>query len=368
MNNRELALSALKGLSPDRMPWFADLSYWYYGNQMRKNLPEQYKGEDGYLRLHQDMGVGIYLYAPSPVLERYDETVLYKEQQNEDILVASFSTPLGELKSIQRYSAQSCSLGYVEHFVKEPKDLAIMKYIFEHAIFKQNYDEFARIDRAWGPWGLPAMLPPRCTSPLQLLLTRWAGVETTVSLYMDAKNDLEATLHCLENLDNELYDMLANAPGVLIIFTENLDASVTGQHFMQTYEIPYWQKRIKQLHNHDKLVGLHNDGSIAGSLPLLCQTDFDFVEAVTPAPVGDLDIKKIRSLTQDKIVVWGGIPGAIFSPVYSDDYFEAFVRNVLMTFPIGSAFVLGVADQVPPDASLERVRRVREITDDLNCT
>lgn len=49
--------------------------------------------------------------------------------------------------------------------------------------------------------------------------------------------------------------------------------------------------------------------------------------------------------------------------LYSDGYFETFVRNVLKTFPIGSDFVLGVADQVPPDANLSRVRMVRDIID-----
>jgi len=132
---------------------------------------------------------------------------------------------------------------------------------------------------------------------------------------------------------------------------------------MRTYEIPYWRKRTKQLQEKGKIVGIHNDGCVAGSLGLLSQAHFDFVEAVTPAPFGDLEIEQIRQLTHNKIVVWGGIPGALFSPLYSDDYFETFVRNVLKTFPIGSDFVLGVADQVPPDANLSRVRMVRDIID-----
>ncbi|MFA6426418.1 MAG: hypothetical protein WCW64_09600 [Phycisphaerae bacterium] len=368
MNQRELVLSVLKGTSPDRIPWFADLSYWYNGSQINGKLPEKYRGEEGYLQLHKDVGVGIYLYAPFPVLELYDETVTYNEQKDGDLLITSFSTPLGKLTSLQKYSAQTYSMGYIEHFVKEPKDLAVMRYIFEHMLFKQNYEQFTRVDKAWGPYGLPAILPPHSTSPLQLLLTRWAGVETTISLYMDAKNELEQTLSHLQACDDPLFELLAAAPGTLVIFTENLDAAVTGRNFMQLYEIPYWQKRVKQLQDKGKIIGIHNDGCVAGSLGLLSETNFDFVEAVTPAPVGDMEIEKIRDITQDKIIVWGGVPGAIFSPVYSDDFFKQFVSKVLMTFPIGSGFVLGVADQVPPDASLERVRVVRDIIDNFNYT
>lgn len=362
MNNRELLLSKLNGTPTDQMPWFADLSYWYQSKQISGQLPDKYQGEDGYLKLHQDMGAGIYLYAPYPVTESYDQTVVYQEKQDGNFFITTISTPIGELKSVQKFSTQTYSMGYTEHLIKKPKDLAIMRYIFEHTLFKQNYDEFSRTDQAWGHWGLPAMLPPRCTSALQLLLTRWAGVETTISLYMDAQNELEQTISHLQACDDTLYDMFARAPGTLIIFTENLDASVTGQRFMEQYEIPYWQKRIRQMRN--KLVGLHNDGGVAGSLNLLSQTDFDFVEAVTPAPVGDCEIEQIKQCAQGKITIWGGIPGALFSPVYSDDFFKDFVRKLLTAFPVNSDFVLGVADQVPPDASLARVQMVRKILQD----
>jgi len=148
------------------------------------------------------MGVGIYLYAPFPVLEQYDETVNVEEQQNGDLFTTTISTPLGRLTSVQKYSSQTYSLVYIEHFIKKPEDLAIMRYLAGHTNFTKNFESFSRIDRIWGPGGMPAMLPPRCTSPLQLLLTRWAGIETTIALYMDAPDEWEQTLGTLETCDD----------------------------------------------------------------------------------------------------------------------------------------------------------------------
>ena len=60
-------------------------------------------------------------------------------------------------------------------------------------------------------------------------------------------------------------------------------------------------------------------------------------------------------------VVVGGLPGVFFSPQYTKEHFEGFVRQALSAFPRGRGFVLGVADQVPPDGEFERMCSVRDI-------
>ena len=60
-------------------------------------------------------------------------------------------------------------------------------------------------------------------------------------------------------------------------------------------------------------------------------------------------------------MLWGGCRAGIFSRNFSDQYFEDYVMNVLHV--ADERFVLGVADQVPPDAVPWRVGRVRELVD-----
>ena len=57
----------------------------------------------------------------------------------------------------------------------------------------------------------------------------------------------------------------------------------------------------------------------------------------------------------------GGIPGACFSDQVSDAEFDEFVIRVLSVMRHEPRYVLGVADQVPPDGSERRIARVGEL-------
>ena len=101
-----------------------------------------------------------------------------------------------------------------------------------------------------------------------------------------------------------------------------------------------------------------------GCLPLLTECGFDVAEAVTPAPVGDIEIEQLRRMAGDSIVIWGGLPGSLFTPQFTDTEFDAYVRRILDAFRHDNKFVLGVGDQVPPDAIIERIKRVSHIIDE----
>jgi len=252
--------------------------------------------------------------------------------------------------------------------VKNAEDLRVVRYLFSHRTIAPHYEDFERVDRLWNGWGMACAVAPCCVCPLQRLLTRWAGLPLTVELLADAREEMEETFACLEEADDPIFQILCSSPARLIIFPENLSGEVTGRNLLRRYAIPYWQRRVEQLHRAGKLVALHNDGTLRASLPLLLDAGLDAVESVTPAPVGDMTVEEIRTATARKAVVWGGLPGALFSPLYSEDFFVAHIRHVLDVFPPGSGFILASADQVPPDATLSRIRLVREIAEEKTAT
>jgi hypothetical protein len=91
---------------------------------------------------------------------------------------------------------------------------------------------------------------------------------------------------------------------------------------------------------------------------------FDFIESLTPTPVGDLavaDWADFCGTTPTKF--WGGIPGAYFSPTVSEQEFERHVRATLAVMRTAPRYVLGVADQVPPDGLEHRLLRVAELVE-----
>jgi hypothetical protein len=389
MTERERLLAVLRGEMPDRTPWYGDLSWWHAAHMRDGTLPPEFAdAATGYLRMHQAAGVGIYLYAPFLWHQEYDETVSVSVTAEDGLNRTEIATPVGTVRSVTQDLPESSTSANVEHFVKAgaihesplqnyvghrvnvgaihesplQNDLAVMRWLAEHQRVTPNYEAFEACDALWGDQGFACALSPVCTAPIQSFLTRLAGVETTVALlHSEARDELELTFDAMERADDAVFEIIAAGPAVYVEFPENLSAEITGRRLMRGYAVPYWRRRIEQLHAAGKIVGIHNDGTLRGSLDLLIEAGFDVVESATPAPVGDMSLEEIRDTASGRIIVWGGLPGALFSPLYSDEYFDSFVRETLAVFPRGSGFVLGVADQVPPDAAFERICRVQEI-------
>lgn len=104
-----------------------------------------------------------------------------------------------------------------------------------------------------------------------------------------------------------------------------------------------------------------------GLLPRLVQVGFDAIEALTPQPGGDLPIEKIREIANnDRVILWGGVPGILFAPPYCWEDMKQHVEKVLECWA-GTPFILGVADQVPPDGDIRfchKIARLIENWDD----
>jgi hypothetical protein len=106
------------------------------------------------------------------------------------------------------------------------------------------------------------------------------------------------------------------------------------------------------------------DGTLKGLLREEASTGIDVIEAMTPDPVGDVPIEQWEELAGNpETILWGGIPGVYFTSKVSDEEFDRHVRSVLDVMRSRPRYVLGVADQVPPDCLEYRVRRVRELVE-----
>jgi hypothetical protein len=363
----------------DQTPWYADLSWWYAAQEQKGDLPQAFKDEDadsglyhshfqlvptvgkGYLKMHQDLGAGICFYAPMVWKETFTEEIRFVTKAEGNLTISRITTPVGELESVSEYLPDSYTSAYRSHYIKCPDDLKVIRYIWENREITPDYAQFERVDRLWGGTGVAFCLGPLCTAHLQTLISRWAGIETTVSILVEAPAQLKETLDVLQAADDPIFEVIADSPAKAVEFADNVDGELTGKNLLREYVLPYWTRRVRQLQAKGKFVGVHNDGGVKSALPIIIEAGFDFVEAVTPAPVGDLSLEEIKNLTDGKIVVIGGLPGAFFSSLYPREFFENHVHKALSTFPHGKGFVLGVADQVPPDSEPGRIQLVREI-------
>ncbi len=76
-------------------------------------------------------------------------------------------------------------------------------------------------------------------------------------------------------------------------------------------------------------------------------------------------MQEIADTVTSDTIIWGGLPGVVFTPNFSEEDFVAHVKSVLQVMRRNPHYVLGVADQVPPDGLLERVGAVAALCDEF---
>jgi hypothetical protein len=115
-----------------------------------------------------------------------------------------------------------------------------------------------------------------------------------------------------------------------------------------------------RLHAAGKLVLTHADGENRALLPLYPACDFDVAESVCPQPMTQSTLAEIRAGMGHKITVWGGIPSiTLLRDSMTDQTFEAYLDATFGVLGAGDHLILGVSDNVPPDADLARLEQVR---------
>jgi len=363
MTMRQRVMAVFDGKVPDVMPWFADLTYWISGQRSKGVFPKEYEGDEGYLKLHKDLGVGVFLYSPSVHYGKRDESLFTSTHEKDGELdVCEIHTPAGALRSIRKYCPTSISSAPVEYAVKTPVDLRVLRCLISAEEVFPNYEPFERIDALWGEDGIPVLLPPR--TPLARLTVEWAGIENLTFLLADYPEEIEKTIDVIAQKDDEIYEIICRSPALVVEFPDNLTAETTGG-FFKRYSVNYYLKRINQLHEAGKIVGVHLDGTMRGLISTIAETGIDYIESITPEPVGDVPVEELRSLVAENTILWGGVPGAMFAPPFTWDELEKHVERIIKCHADTGKFVLATADQVPPNGDIDFVRRISEMLESV---
>ncbi|MHA1336339.1 MAG: hypothetical protein ACTSPW_11415 [Promethearchaeota archaeon] len=128
--------------------------------------------------------------------------------------------------------------------------------------------------------------------------------------------------------------------------------------YFEKYLIPYYEKRVKQLHRAGKYCHIHMDGSLRDLLPYLADLSFDGLEALTPEPQGDVSLEELRDAIGNKIYL-DGLPSVLFLPQYRLDYVKKFTLNLLELF--SPKLIVGISDEMPPNGDMRKLEIVADI-------
>ena len=368
MNNyRESLFELLHGGKPGGIVWTADITYWISGQNYLGTSRKEWNTEEGYLKLCRDQKIMPYYWYEKFWLGEpaYDSKVTLITDKNGPVTVNKWITPLGEISEEIAFIGESYSAAHTKYAVQKKNDLDILKYILEHRHLKPAcIDDYPERLKLWAKYdGLPSIALPR--SPLSAFFYEWAGVQNGVYLLMDYPDEIREIFALMEEQEKPVIDAVCDLAPPLVHFADNLSSdNIAGLY--DDFMAAGHKKRLERIHAAGTACAVHLDGVVRGLLPKLASAGFDAVEALTPKPGGDLDSGEMRAIAgNDSVILWGGVPGIMFAPPYTWNDMEKRVIKTLEAWK-GTRFVLGVADQVPPDGDLEFCSRIAEIVEEFS--
>jgi len=356
MTERDRVLTLLAGGQPDRVPWFGDLDYWATSLIGRGLRPKDFKESGSYIDWHRTLGVGFYLQGYFP-FRTVIENCRVSEGREGTVRRRKIETPRGVLTESWTWLPDSFAEAPTEHLVKSAGDLAAYRFLFENIRFEPDYAFAERRRRHVGEDGVVLCYLPK--SPFMQMVALDAGIAAVAEIFADDPDGLAETLAAVRRTHDRAAEIVVAAPAEILMIPENLSSEVVGPRFYEMFMRDYhevWTGRIKAAGKHSCV---HLDGTLKGLLRQVCAAGFTFIEAMTPAPVGDLEVRRWAEWSgSETTVLWGGLPGVYFTGLVSDAEFERHMRDVLEVMTDRPRYVLGVADQVPPDGLENRVRAV----------
>ncbi|MCF7890571.1 hypothetical protein K9M78_05060 [Candidatus Bipolaricaulota bacterium] len=387
MNFREKLIQLWEG-SGEEVVWQPRLEYWYQANRNRGTLPDKYE-DKSLVEIYDDLGASVRYYGPyqggsgfSGFLDfqytnvEIEESASWRnsdrkgsvsvENVNENTaglksIKRTYKTPVGKLTEKQKVSKWGETSHIVDYPISEIDDIEIMKYILEDREVQFDDDFYREAETNLGKRGLVQFYFPR--SPLARLFIEYMGLEKAVVELKRNRKKIESLMEFIDRQNDEIFEELVNCPAQVLNFGENIDQNLFPPNLFRKYLVPYYEKRLKQLKNAGKKCHLHVDGSFKDLIPLLKKLDFDGFEALTPKPQGDVSLEEMKETVGDKILL-DGIPAILFLDNYPEERLFELTSRVLEIF--SPRLILGVSDELPPDADIDRVKIIGEMVAEFN--
>ena len=359
-------LALFEDQRPKRAVWTADISYWISARQADGSADPAWATEHGYLEFCGDLRILPYYWYDRFWLaqEVYEDSVEIGVDHTGGVTTTVWNTPVGSITGEQTYLPSSYSTGHSRFPVQTVSDLEVLVWMMEHRdLREQCLDDYAERVEIWAEHGgVPAVALRR--SPLASLMYEWAGVVNTSFLIQDAPDLVVRFFELSATQEEPILDAVCAARPRVVHFADNLSSDNMGGYYDELVA-PGHRRRLERLQSVGVPCAVHLDGVVHPLLGKLAALGFDAVEAITPHPGGDLEIEEIRGAAgSDRVVLWGGVPGTLFAPPYAWQDMEVHVRRCVEAWR-GSPYILGVADQVPPDGDISFCPRIASLLEEI---
>jgi len=390
MTHREQMLATIRGQPTDQIPWAPRMDLWYIAQRARGTLPAEFAGLDivGIAEVldvacravggdftvtgsHEIslLGLGLDNHPDYPFRVEVRGLPVDFIDDGENVRTR-IQTQAGEvfthLYRDAKMTQNGISLPFVKAYaINSVDDFEAVAQVFDHLEVIPTPEAYAGFRQHVGDYGLAVAHGPRAASPMHLILHDLVAAEQFFYLYADSREALHRLSARIEPFFEAVLDALVACDAEVVFWGGNYDQDVTWPAFFEA-EIASWLKKASdQLHRAGKLVLTHADGENRALLSLYPACGFDVAESVCPQPMTQCALSQIREGMGHRITVWGGIPSVtLLQDSMTDQAFEAYLDDLFGSLGDGDRLILGVSDNVPPDADLARLAQIKQrVTD-----
>jgi len=365
MNDREKNLRIFERKSIPNVFFQPRIEPWFHWHNIFNCFPPGYEFEK-ITDLFDDLKCSMryihyYTGIPDPVVRKFNSKVNIRYHGDSNEITQIFQTPFGDITEIQHLTIDQ-TWRTVDFAVKGKNDLLALQWLYANTEYHFDEAAFLEGSRLVGDRGVPQFWVPKC--PYQALAQIWMKLPDLIYALADFPKIVDATMQAIDESYDPLFEEITACGQINIInFGENIHEQLLSPKYLIQYLIPFWIKRVDQLHKAGIFSHVHVDGYFNHLLPYIKYLPFDGIEALTPIPQGDMCLDEIKENIGDKILL-DGIPAVLFLETYSRErLFEETERIISLFYP---NLILGISDELPQGAGVEAIERVRLIADICN--
>ena len=385
MTHRERMLATIRGEPTDRIPWAPRMDLWYIANRARGTLPEGFdglntveiaevldvachnNGGDFTRTGNRDLslrGFGLANHPDYPYrVELRGLPVDFEDDgENQRTLIQTPAGPVFiHLHRDSQMSRDGISIPFVKSYaIDSADDFEAIAQVFEHLEIVPTPEAYAAFRQRVGKRGIAVARGLVAASPMHLMLHELVAMDQFFYLYADEREAMHRLAERMAPFFEAALDALVACDAEVVFWGANYDQDLTWPPFFKAEIAPWLKKVSDRLHAAGKQLLTHTDGENQALFPLYRACGFDVAESVCPHPMTKCTLAEIRAAFGPDVTVWGGIPSvALLDDAMDDATFEAYLDELFDSLGAGDHLILGVADNVPPDANLDRLERIK---------
>lgn len=360
VDHREEMRKIFRGDPSAKVVWQPRIEHWFHMNRKAGTLPESLAGYET-IDVYRDLQASMrYLPCWSPVKHIHDSSVTEVREVDGDTAVYRCKTPVGEIRKVERSTAESCLTE--EFFVKNLDDLRVAQYLVESTTFEPNAEAFESDLREFAPWGMSTAVIPRVN--VMRIFIEYFGFEGGIYALHDSPTEIRAFTDVMDASDLRYLDALLQTPVEFINYGDNIHCDMLPPPLLEAYVMPAYHQRNEPIHAAGRYCYSHWDGDVRTIIPYARETGMDGIEAITFKPMGDATFEMIEEHMGKDMVFVDGICATSFLPQFSMEEFEAETRELIER--LHPKLVLGVSDEPPPGSEYAKLQRVTEIVAEYN--